>query len=204
MICSATSAGRPAMIFPRDEAGVDQMRQGLRCVAIRMREYEPDSTHGIRNIADVRRVLVASPSYLECHGIPRTPRELSGHQLLVYSHHNAEEMTFQRRDEIVAVRTNPTLNANDAQILRAAAVQGLGILALPVYVMYDDLQARRLVPLMLDWELPRLSISVVYPRRSLVPAKTRAFIDFLLEDFRRHAYERRWEAAVAPGTTGPS
>ena len=69
--------------------------------------------------------------------------------------------------------------------------------------MYDDLVARRLVPLMIDWELPRLSISVVYPRRNLDPAKTRAFIDNLLEDFRRHGYERRWESVVAPGTTEP-
>jgi len=61
-------------------------------------------------------------------------------------------------------------------------------------VVYDDLVAGRLVPLMTDWKLPSMSVNLVYQHRRLVPAKTRAFIDFLVEDFERQDYQRRWNS----------
>ncbi|KAB7539524.1 hypothetical protein ET532_026380 [Verminephrobacter sp. Larva24] len=61
----------------------------------------------------------------------------------------------------------------------------------------DDLVADRLIPVMTDWKLPPMSVNIVYQHRRLVPAKTRAFIDFLVEDFQRQDYERRWASMMA-------
>jgi DNA-binding transcriptional LysR family regulator len=166
-------------------------------VAIRTREFEPDSSLVVRHLANTRRVLAASPAYLNRQGTPGEPRALAHHQLLLYTYHNPDELTFRRGDEAITIPTKATLEANDGQILRVAAVQGLGIVVQPMYVIYDDLVAGRLIPLLIDWELPRLLISLVYPHRRLVPAKTRAFIDFLVEDFQRKDYERRWESMVS-------
>jgi DNA-binding transcriptional LysR family regulator len=163
-------------------------------VAIRTREFEPDSSLVVRRLANTRRVLAASPAYLSRRGIPAEPPELGNHQLLLYTYHTPDELTFLRGEETITIPTKGMLEANDGQILRAAAVQGLGIVVQPTYVIYDDLVAGRLVPLLVDWELPRLSISIVYQHRRLLPAKTRAFIDFLFEDFRRQDYERRWDS----------
>jgi len=74
----------------------------------------------------------------------------------------------------------------------------------PMYVIYDDLVAGRLVPLLVDWQLPPMSINIVYQHRRLVPAKTRAFIDFLVADFQRQDYERRWESMVSVMPTEPA
>ena len=63
-------------------------------------------------------------------------------------------------------------------------------------MIYDDLVAGRLVPLLVDWQLPAMSINIVYQHRRLVPAKTRAFIDFLVADFQQQDYQRRWESMV--------
>ncbi|MNW05765.1 LysR substrate binding domain protein [compost metagenome] len=66
-----------------------------------------------------------------------------------------------------------------------------------MYVIYDDLVAGRLIPVMTDWKLPPMSVNIVYQHRRLVPAKTRAFIDFLVEDFQRQDYQRHWESMEA-------
>lgn len=165
-------------------------------VAIRTREYEPDSRLVIRRLATTRRILAASPAYIERHGLPAVPQALATHKYLGYSYHNPNELTFQRGQEVVTIPMAPLLDANDGQIVRSAALEGLGILSQPMYVVHDDLVAGRLVPVLLDWELPRLSISLAYRRRKLVPAKTRVFLDFITEDFRKSEYEKHWEAAL--------
>jgi len=169
-------------------------------VAIRTREFEPDSSLISRHLAETRRVLAASPAYLERHGMPNHPRELARHQLLLYTHHSPDELKFRRDDELVTLPTTPMLEANDGQVLKVAALHGQGILAQPTYVIYDDLIAGRLLPLLTDWELPRMSIKLVYRHRRYIPAKTRAFIDFLAEDFRVKEYENQWESLVRSST----
>lgn len=165
-------------------------------VAIRTREHEPDTSLVVRPLTTTRRLLAAAPRYIEQYGIPEDPRALSEHRLLGYTYHSPGELTFCRADESLTIKTVPLFAANDGQILRSAAIDGLGILAQPMYVIHDDLVAGRLIPLLLDWELPRMSINIVYPRRKLVPPKTRAFIDFLVQHFAAHDYERRWDALL--------
>ncbi|WP_235217226.1 LysR family transcriptional regulator [Burkholderia pseudomallei] len=119
-------------------------------VAIRIRESEPDSTLVIRPLATTRRILAASPEYIAQHGMPTAPQALSEHRYLGCSYHNPDELTFKRQGEVVTVRTAPLLDANDGQIVRVAALGGLGILAQPMYLIYDDLVAGRLIPLLLE------------------------------------------------------
>jgi len=77
-------------------------------------------------------------------------------------------------------------------VLRAAALAHFGILVQPRYIVHDDIVAGRLVPVLSDWELPRLTINLAYQSRQHLPAKVRCFIDFLVEQFRAMDYERRW------------
>jgi DNA-binding transcriptional LysR family regulator len=84
------------------------------------------------------------------------------------------------------------LEANDSQILRVAALDGLGILVQPSYIVYEDIVAGRLVPVLDDWDLPRLTINLAYPSRKHLSAKVRTFIDFMAEYFAKMDYERKW------------
>lgn len=84
------------------------------------------------------------------------------------------------------------LESNDGQVLRAAALEGLGILVQPSYIVYDDIVAGRLVPVLNDWDLPRLQINIAYPNRKHLSARVRSFIDFMVDEFARHEYERKW------------
>ncbi len=162
-------------------------------VAIRNREYEPDSNITIRRLAETRRILVASPGYLARHGVPQELDDLQRHKLLIYTHaNNPYELRFSRADEHRNVSVKGLLESNDGQILRAAALDGMGILIQPSYIVYDDVVAGRLVPMLDDWDLPRLTINLAYPSRKHLSAKVRTFIDFMAAHFKKMDYERKW------------
>jgi DNA-binding transcriptional LysR family regulator len=117
------------------------------------------------------------------------------HRLLNYQlADNPRELSFQRGGESVIVRVRPLLEANDGQILRAAALDNMGILVQPKYIVYDDLKAGRLVPVLDDWDLPRLTMNIAFQTRTYLPVKVRLFIDALLERFQRNDFERHWTA----------
>ncbi|RYF74356.1 MAG: LysR family transcriptional regulator [Comamonadaceae bacterium] len=162
-------------------------------VAIRTREYEPDSNVTIRRLAETRRILAASPRYLEEHGTPSQLEELQRHHLLIYTYaNNPNELRFSRNDVVSTVRVHGLLESNDGQVLRAAALDGMGILVQPAYIVFDDIVAGRLVPILAEWDLPRLTINVAYPSRKYLSAKVRTFIDFIVEHFESRDYERKW------------
>lgn len=164
-------------------------------VAIRTREFEADSNITVRRLAETRRILAASPQYLQRHGAPATPHDLAKHKLLIYTNaHNPDQLRFTRDGQVLVLPVKGLLEANDGQVLRAAALKHLGILVQPMYIVHEDVVAGRLVPVLRDWELPRLTVNVAYQSRRHLPAKVRCFVDFLVEQFEKNDYERRWTA----------
>ena len=162
-------------------------------VAIRTREVEPDSSITIRRLAETRRILTASPRYFAQHGMPKTLADLQRHKLLIYTlSNNPNELRFSRDGVTTTVTVKGVLDANDGQILRVAALDGLGILVQPSYIVYDDIVAGRLVPVLDEWDLPRLTINLAYPSRKQLSAKVRTFIDFMAGHFVKMDYERKW------------
>jgi DNA-binding transcriptional LysR family regulator len=162
-------------------------------LAIRTREYENDSSITIRRLAETRRILTASPEYLRLNGAPERPEQLVEHNILNYTlSKNYRELKFTRCDETSTVTVDSLLESNDGQVLRTAALSGLGILVQPKYIVYDDVKAGRLIPVLDQWDLPRLTINLAYPSRKHLSAKVRTFIDLLTGTFREKDYERLW------------
>ena len=159
----------------------------------RPKEYESDSDITVRKLAQTRRVLAASPSYLVKNGTPQKIEDLAHHKLLLYTYANKpNELHFTRDNKTQIIKVRSLLEANDGQILRTAALEGLGILIQPNYIIYDDVVAGRLIPILEEWDLPKLSINIAYQRRKNLPARVRAFIDFLIRHFREKGHERKW------------
>ena len=162
-------------------------------VSIRTREYENDSNITIRRLAVTRRILTASPGYIDAHGMPTSIDELVKHPLLIYTYSNhPHEMTFRKGDEFKTLKAQGLLESNEGQVLRVAALEGLGILVQPKYIVYDDLVAGRLVSVLDDWDLPQLNINIAFQSRKHMSAKVRTFVDFLVERFDRIGYEKKW------------
>jgi DNA-binding transcriptional LysR family regulator len=162
-------------------------------VAIRTREVEPDSNITIRRLGETRRILAASPRYLAQHGRPQRLEDLQQHKMLIYTYaNNPNDMRFERDGEVTMVHAKGLLESNDGQVLRAAALDGMGILVQPTYILFDDIVAGRLVPILDEWDLPHLTINLAYPSRRHLSAKVRTFIDFIAEYFVRMDFERKW------------
>ena len=162
-------------------------------LAIRTRQFEADSNITIRRLAMTRRVLAASPAYAERHGLPQSPQDLATHKVLTYAHAlDPNTLRFRRGAQAEVVEVKPLLDANDGQIVVRAALHGMGILVQPKYIVYDDLARGTLVPVLDDWDLPRLTMNFAFPTRAHLPARVRLFMDAMIERFEANGYERLW------------
>jgi len=138
-----------------------------------------------RKIANDTRVLCASPEYLESNGIPREPRDLTSHQLIVFSSATPRQListagtdscTFPPPD------TNPRVTCDDGLSTRLAAKGGVGICMSSIWNIHRELNDGSLVRVLPDYEVNDGSaIWLVYPKSNVLTAKVRVFIDFLME-----------------------
>ncbi|MBW7851513.1 MAG: LysR family transcriptional regulator [Rhodospirillales bacterium] len=169
---------------------VDLVEEGYD-VAVRIARL-PDSTLVARRLAPSRRLLCASPDYLARHGVPQRPADLKGHNCLLYTSATTrpEDWRFTGPDGEVSVRVSGTLRANNGDVLRAAAVAGLGLALLPSFLAGPDLCAGRLRAVMPDYGDDGGAVYAVYPGGRYLSAKVRAFVDFLAARFGPRPY---WE-----------
>ena len=126
------------------------------------------------------QVTVAAPRYLERHGEPATPEELRRHNCIIgrfgpeWSFRGADGRSFTLR-----VSGNAVINSGDA--LREAAVAGIGIAQGTWWLHRKDLERGEVRAILQDWSIEGSPVSVLYPPQRHLPAKLRAFIDFLVQ-----------------------
>lgn len=136
-------------------------------------------------LAPSHRVICAAPGYLESHGWPAQLKELSKHNCLVFGHNPALNIWQTERDgQIIGIEPRGDFSANRGELLRQAALAGLGIAQLSDVLVGPDLQAGRLVALLPE-QLRRITnhVCAIYPRRQRAPHKVTAFVSFLREAF---------------------
>ena len=140
-----------------------------------------EQSYVIRRLASIHSLACASPGYLAAHDKPEQPFDLQNHNCLGYTS-SPEIWQFA---EGVKVRARGTLNADNGDALRQAALADVGIVYLPTFLIGDDLRAGRLVPLLtrhMDWENSATGLYAVYPASRHLSPKVRAIIDWLIED----------------------
>ena len=139
-----------------------------------------DSSLIARRIAPSRAVVLASPSYLERRGRPAHPRELSGHDILLYAN---EQWRFRIGGRWETIRVQPRLRADNGEMLRAAAVAGLGLCILPTFIASPAIQSGALEVVLRDYPLPEGGLHVVMPPGRAATARVRALVEFLAARF---------------------
>lgn len=117
--------------------------------------------------------------------MPEHPADLSNHATLTTpsDHTSGGTLRFSAPDGEVNVSLRPALVANDTEVLRQAALSGMGIGFLPSTLVRDDVHDGRLVRLLGDYRLPNSAFQIVYASRQYLPAKVRTFIDHLVSWF---------------------
>jgi DNA-binding transcriptional LysR family regulator len=174
------------------DAFVDLVEEGVD-LAIRIGELE-DSSLIARRLAPNRRVLCASPAYLDRHGIPTSPHDLSEHNCLMYKQQNRSVWRLRDDARIHEIRVSGPLLANNADVLHTAALGGVGLTILPIWLVGRDIQRGALKIVLADYQVSPgaldTNIYAVFPHSRHLSAKVRAFIDFMHERIGTHPY---WE-----------
>lgn len=159
---------------------VDLVEEGFD-VAVRIGALE-DSSLIARRLAPVVMRTAASSDYLARRGTPETPAALRGHDCLGYAYlDGGGAWTFQGPAGPIRRRFEPRLRANNGGVLAAAAAAGQGVVHMPDFILADWLARGALVEILESFRPPELGLFAVYPAGRPLPAKTRVFIDHLIE-----------------------
>jgi len=145
-------------------------------VAVRIGEPR-DSTAVMRKLADNHRILVAAPAYLASRGRPRTPDELSGHDLLRFGE-GVEPWRLEGPGGASAeVDARPRLRADNGDVVHAWALAGCGVVLKSSIDVADDLRGGALERVLPDWKSLPAPIYALMPPGPYLPTKARVFLD---------------------------
>ncbi|WP_426701055.1 LysR family transcriptional regulator [Rhodanobacter sp. Col0626] len=148
-----------------------------------------DSGLVARQLATNRRVLCASPAYLQSHGTPRAPADLAAHDCLLLVGSQGRQDTWHftdRKGQAITQRVHGRFESNQGALLRDAVIAGLGIALHSVWHVHEQLRSGQLQVLLPDYPIATTGIHAVMPQRRLVPPRVRAFVDFLAERLGEH------------------
>lgn len=142
-----------------------------------------DSALTARKVGETRRVIVASPAYLARHGTPRAPEDLHDHNCLSFNFRRAEPIwPFRKdgRDYVLSVKGN--IEANNGETLGQLATAGVGITRVGAFSVANEIADGRLVPLLEEFNPGDVElIHAVFAGGANMPARVRAFVDYLSE-----------------------
>jgi DNA-binding transcriptional LysR family regulator len=161
---------------------VDPVQDGFD-VTLRIAELESSSLIA-RKIAPIDRLVCASPAYLDRHGVPSHPSELRSHVSLTYGFLlTGNRWKLTGPDGEHWIHPSWLLCANNAEVLRDAAIKGRGVALLPTFIAAAALKDGSLRSILDAYKAPPLTLHAIYPPTRHLSVKVRLFIDFLVERF---------------------
>jgi DNA-binding transcriptional LysR family regulator len=151
-----------------------------------------------RQLAPAHRVLLAAPTYLARHAPIETPADLAPHAgILLRSPQTGRVRSWPLRtrdDRQATFELTRRMTMNDPEAACHAALQGLGVTLVSTVHALPYLHSGSLQRVLPDWYVDTGSLSLYFSAQKLLPAKTRVFIDFIVERFREHQWAERFDA----------
>ena len=142
-----------------------------------------DSRLVVWKLSRSRRLLVASPDYLKRHGTPKTLNDLDGHKGIFYTNRGVSDWRFQTPDGAIVVRASQVLGMNNGDMIRDAAVAGLGIALLPAFIAGPAVSEGLLSEIDVGYKPEAEFIYMAHPEGRNPSAKLRAVADHLRKTF---------------------
>ena len=153
-----------------------------------------DASIVARKIANDRRVVCASPAYLERHGEPQTPDDLTRHECLVLDRANGRQdhWEFNTPQGPRFIKVSGRMVSNNGESVHDWAKAGYGLAWKSTWDIGPDLEAGLLKPVLLDYVAGPTNIYAAYTERRLLPAKIRLFVDHVASRFGREPFWDRF------------
>ncbi len=184
---------------------IDLAAEGYDC-AVRVGDL-PDSTLVSTRLADNRRLCVATPAYLQRHGRPAHPNDLSQFDCLALTSDGSQTRGWAfelpgeggKAPELVYLRPGGPLDCSDGQVLYEWCLAGHGIAWRSTWEVEADIADGRLESVLDDFAAPPNGIYAVFPQRKLLPSRVRVWIDFLKSHYSRPDFWSRGAARPRKG-----
>lgn len=144
-----------------------------------------DSSLVARKIGSSRRITVASQGCIAEHGLPDHPSQLARLPCVIFTGvTNPDQWRFDGPEGPVEVTVSGRFRTDNGEAVFEAVAAGLGFATLPTWFFLQDDTARWWQPVLTQWEVPAGVIAAVYPSRRNLAPRTRAVIDFFVDEFR--------------------
>ena len=164
-----------------DDRHLDLVNEGID-VSLRMGAM-PDSNMTARRIAEGRRIVVATPAYLQRQGTPKSPGDLVSHQAVIYTPGGGgapwTSWTFRKATAEVSVVLRGRLKVTAGEGIREAVNRDMGLAVSSEWNFSPELRSGKVVEILQDWALPVTNLSAVYPTGRLASTKARLFVSFV-------------------------
>jgi DNA-binding transcriptional LysR family regulator len=142
-----------------------------------------------RKLGDSPFITVVSPAYLSSRGTPAIPEDITTHNCVVYSNQdNPLEWIFENKDGGLSINVSSNYRSNNLLALKDAAIAGVGIARLPLWMVDTEIKAGLLRPILGDYKIPAFGIHAVFPTARQLPVKVRLFVDFIKEELSSVSY----------------
>jgi DNA-binding transcriptional LysR family regulator len=167
---------------------VDPIEEGFD-VTVRVGEPRVFTSLVVADIVEAKRVMCASPAYLDAHGEPHHPSALRDHRCLHYGYQESgSRLRLKGPGGEQSYAIDCVMWSNNGEALREAALRDQGIALLPTFIVGQELQEGRLRTLLTDYRPPPVSLSILYPRHRHLSTKVRFFVDMVMERFSGRPY----------------
>ncbi len=159
---------------------VNLVEEGFDIMLRSLPEIENSADLVARELGQARRILVASPAYLDLHGRPQSPSELAQAAVIGDGHEKGAKWSLVNAESGTReIDLSPKLVSHDRRVQLEASMQGIGIALLPEPIVIAALKEKRLERVLPGWSTPKQVIHLVYPRpRGMLPS-VRSLIDYL-------------------------
>jgi DNA-binding transcriptional LysR family regulator len=153
-------------------------------IAIRLGDLD-DSAFGARRLQTLQTMLVATPSYLASHGVPKTPADLAAHDCISGpGNFGRDNWSFTRNGSETSVNVRGRIHTNSGPGVFASAMAGLGIAMVSTVMAGPEVKAGTLVALLRSYKLPTVDVHAVFPGGPRPSTKVRALVDFLAQELK--------------------
>ncbi|SEH54110.1 transcriptional regulator, LysR family [Rhizobium tibeticum] len=169
------------LVLDIDDRRVDVSSEGYDAVV----RHGPivDSRLVVWKLSRSRRILVASPAYLDRHGTPKTLADLDEHKGIFYTNRGVADWRFQTPDGAIVVRASQAVGMNNGDMIRDAAIAGLGIALLPAFIAGPAIGEGKLVAIDVGYRPEAEFIYMAHPEGRNPSAKLRAVAQHLRKTF---------------------
>lgn len=142
-----------------------------------------------RKLGESPFIAVASPIYLSSRGMPETPEDMADHNCIAYTHQdNPAEWTFADGADLRSITVTGDYRSNNLLAVKDAALAGIGIARLPLWMVDTEIKAGALRPVLGTVRLPAFGIHAVFPSARQIPVKVKRFVEFMQDELSAVSY----------------